>query len=58
MHYPTQRQHEAVASVARAGAAFACAMPANGSWSSMPTLGVTTIDHKPGRPRRLRVNSP
>jgi hypothetical protein len=45
MHYPTQRQHEAVASVARAGAAFACAMPANGSWSSMPTLGVTTIDH-------------
>jgi hypothetical protein len=33
-------------------------MPTNGSWSIMPSLGVTTIDHKHGRPRRLRVTSP
>jgi hypothetical protein len=33
-------------------------MPTNGSWSTMPSLGVTTIDHKHGRPRRLRETSP
>jgi hypothetical protein len=55
--YPTTRQADVVG-VARARAAFACAMPTNGSWSTMPGLGVTTIDHKPGRPRRLRVTSP
>jgi hypothetical protein len=33
-------------------------MPTNGTWSTMPSLGVTTIDHKPGRPRRLRETSP
>jgi hypothetical protein len=53
----TQRQYQAQAGVARVRAAFACAMPAS-SWSTMSNLGVTTIDHKPGRPRRLRVNSP
>lgn len=58
--YPTMRQQAAVVGVARArsASAFACAMPTNGSWSTMPSLGVTTIDHKPGRPRRLRVTSP
>lgn len=58
--YPTQRQQAAVVGVARArsASAFACAMPTNGTWSTMPSLGVTTIDHKPGRPRRLRVTSP
>jgi hypothetical protein len=56
--YGTQYEAQAGAGFVRARAAFACAMPANGSWSSMPTLGVTTIDHKPGRPRRLRVTSP
>jgi hypothetical protein len=55
--YPTMQQ-AAVVGVARARAAFACAMPTNGSWSTMPSLGVTTIDHKHGRPRRLRVTSP
>ncbi len=55
--YPTTQQ-AAVVGVARARAAFACAMPTNGSWSTMPSLGVTTIDHKTGRPRRLRVTSP
>jgi hypothetical protein len=54
--YPTTQA--AVAGVARARAAFACAMPTNGSWSTMPSLGVTTIDHKHGRPRRLRETSP
>jgi hypothetical protein len=54
--YPTTQQ-AAVVGVARAGAAFACAMPTD-SWSTMPSLGVTTIDHKTGRPRRLRVTSP
>jgi hypothetical protein len=54
------RQQAAVVGVARArsASAFACAMPTNGSWSTMPSLGVTTIDHKHGRPRRLRVTSP
>jgi hypothetical protein len=33
-------------------------MPTNGTWSTMPSLGVTTIDPKHGRPRRLRVTSP
>ncbi|HEY4397489.1 MAG TPA: hypothetical protein VGO28_07425 [Acidimicrobiia bacterium] len=58
--YPTMRQQAAVVGVARArsASAFACAMPTNGSWSTMPSLGVTTIDHKHGRPRRLRVTSP
>lgn len=58
--YPTMRQQAAVVGVARArsASAFACAMPTNGSWSSMPSLGVTTIDHKHGRPRRLRETSP
>jgi hypothetical protein len=56
--YPTSRQQAPVVGVARARAAFACAMPTNGSWSTMPSLGVTTIDHKHGRPRRLRVTSP
>ena len=58
--YPTMRQQAAVVGVARArsASAFACAMPTNGSWSTMPGLGVTTIDHKHGRPRRLRETSP
>jgi hypothetical protein len=58
--YPTMRQQAAVVGVARArsASAFACAMPTNGSWSTMPSLGVTTIDHKHGRPRRLRETSP
>lgn len=56
--YPTMRQQAAVVGVARARSAFACAMPTNGTWSTMPSLGVTTIDHKHGRPRRLRETSP
>ena len=58
--YPTMRQQAAVVGVARArsASAFACAMPTNGSWSTMPGLGMTTIDHKHGRPRRLRETSP
>ena len=58
--YPTMRQQAAVVGVARARSASACAsaMPTNGSWSTMPGLGVTTIDHKHGRPRRLRETSP
>jgi hypothetical protein len=58
--YPMMRQQAAVVGVARArsASAFACAMPTNGSWSTMPSLGVTTIDHKHGRPRRLRETSP
>jgi hypothetical protein len=55
--YPTQGQQAAVVGVARVRSAFACVMPASGSWSGMPNLGVTTIDHKP-EPRRLRVTSP
>jgi len=43
--------------VARVWAAYACAMPADGAWSAVPTLG-TSNDHKPGRPRRPRVTSP
>jgi hypothetical protein len=59
MHrYPTQHQQAAAVGVARARSAFACAMPSYGSWSTMPLVGVTTIDHKPGWPRRLRVTSP
>ncbi len=54
--YPTQAQQTALVGVARAGA-FACAMPANGSWSTMPISGVTK-DRKHGQPRRLGVNSP
>ena len=54
--YPTSQA--AVVGVARARAAFACAMPTNGSWSIMPSLGLTAIDHKTVRPRRLRVTSP
>lgn len=53
--YPTQAQHTALVGVARASA-FACAMPANGSWSTMPITGVTK-DRKHGRPRRLGVTS-
>jgi hypothetical protein len=52
-----QRQYLASAGIARAGIFAACAMPANGSWSSTPILGVTT-DPKHVRPRRLRVTSP
>jgi hypothetical protein len=55
--YGTQRQYQAGVAVSRVRAAFACTMPAS-SWSTMPNLGVTTIDHKHGRPRRLRVTSP
>ncbi len=56
--YPTQCQQAAVVGVPRARMAFACVMPASGSWSVIPNhLGVTTIDHKP-EPRRLRVTSP
>ncbi len=54
--YPTQAQQAALVGVARARV-FACAMPANGSWSATPISGVTT-DRKHGRPRRLGVSSP
>jgi hypothetical protein len=54
--YPTQATHTALVGVARARA-FACAMPASGSWSTMPITGVTQ-DRKHGQPRRLGVISP
>jgi hypothetical protein len=54
--YQTQPQHQAAVDAARVRSAFACAMAVPGSWS-MNTLGITT-DHKPERPRRLRVPSP
>ena len=53
----SQRQQLAAVGVARARAAFACAM-AQGSWSTMPYLGVITTDHKPHGSRRLGVPSP
>jgi hypothetical protein len=56
--FGTQRQQLAAVGATRARVAFACAMPANGSWSHTPYLGVITTDHKPGQPRRLGAPSP
>jgi hypothetical protein len=56
--YPTQGPAGVTAvGLARVRTAFACAMATNGSWSSVPSLGITA-DHKPAQPRRLRVASP
>jgi hypothetical protein len=55
--YPTQPQHQAAVAAARVRPVFACAMAAPASWSTNGMLGITT-DHKPERPRRLRVPSP
>jgi hypothetical protein len=54
--YLTQPQHQAAVSAARVRSAFACAMAPRSMWSVHNILGITT-DHKPERPRRLRVHS-